>query len=109
MSKVQRREQLKVNSSASVAVNSFEFAINGNDWDVQFVAPAALCTMQGSNDKLNWNTMNDLAGVAITALGSVQRAGLERPKWLRMVVGIDASGPRLFTAILNVQTRSHGS
>ena len=63
--------------------------------------------MEGSNDKLNWNTMTDIGGTAISGLGAVQRVGLERPKHLRFQVATDAGGPREFMAIVNVQKRGN--
>jgi len=88
--------------SDAVLVPSSPFRIGMNHWDVQLVVPAgsALAGMEGSNDKLNWNEMLDAFGNAITTLGSVMRVGINRPKWLRFIVELDASQPRTFTAII---------
>jgi len=99
--KVQRIEHIELTSAAS-AVTSAAFHLGANPWDVQFVAPASLCRIEGSNDKLNWETMKDMFDVEITSLGSVTRVGLERPKWLRFYVAVDAGQPQKFTAIIAV-------
>ncbi len=82
------------------------FRLGGNTWDVQFVAPDSLCTIEGSNDKLNWNLMVDVFSDEITNLGDVMSVGANRPRWLRFNVEADVSQPRNFTAIGNVQKES---
>ena len=95
-------------TSGAGQVESAAFLLGANPWDVQFVAPAALCGMEGSLDKLNWETMNDMFNIPIDGLGSVMRVGLERPKWLRFFVAIDVSEPRIFTAIIIVGKEQGG-
>jgi hypothetical protein len=108
--KVLREEFMELTSGAG-QVEGPAFLLGGNPWDVQFVAPAALCGMEGSMDKLNWETMNDMFNVPIGSpdtLGSVMRVGLERPKWLRFVVATDVSEPRIFSAIVAVGKEQGG-
>lgn len=105
--KVLREEFIELTSGAA-QVESPAFHLGANPWDVQFVAPAALCGMEGSMDKLNWEIMNDMFNVPIDTVGSVMRVGLERPKWLRFFVAIDVSQPRTFSAIVAVGKEQGG-
>lgn len=74
------------------------FRLGANTWDIKFVAPDSLCTIEGSNDKLNWIVMVDAFNLDITSLGDVIKVGVGRPKWLRFNVEADVSQPREFAA-----------
>jgi hypothetical protein len=99
---VQRRKFLALGSLAS-RVETEPFLLGGNAWEVQFKAPAALCGMEGSNDLQEWDTMTDILGVPIVSKNSSTSVGLERPKYLRFFVDIDAGQPQSFSAIIVVQ------
>lgn len=104
--KVLRKEFITLTSAAS-AVQSPWFRLGGNDWDVQFVGPADLYEMQGSNDKLNTFVVNDIGGTPITAgVAGTNRVALDRPEWVRVQIAIDASQPREFNTIIAVQKRA---
>jgi hypothetical protein len=79
------------------------FHLGANTWGIKFIAPDSLCTIEGSNDKLNWNVMVDAFGNEITNLGDVIRVGVNRPRWLRFDVAADISQPRDYTAAGIVQ------
>lgn len=79
------------------------FHLGANTWDIKFVAPDSLCTIKGSNDKLNWNQVVDAFDNEITNLGDVIRVGVNRPRWLRFNVEADVSQPRDFAAAGVVQ------
>ncbi len=100
--KVLREIPVEVTSGAA-QVNSDAIRLGANPWDVQFtLAPDSICLVEGSNDKLIWETMTDMFNVPISGVGEVMRVGLERPKWIRFGVGIDASQPRKFSAIFAI-------
>ncbi len=103
------REEFRRLLSDSVAVRSTPFRLGSNHWDIQFtVAPDALCSIEGSNDKMSWLLLSDAFGNAIDALGQVMRVGLSAPKWLRFVVAADGSPSRGFTSIIAVQKQGSG-
>ena len=89
--------------STVVRVIGSAFHLGANTWGIKFVAPDSLCTIEGSNDKLNWNLMVDAFNNEITNLGDVIRVGVNRPRWLRFSVEADVSQPRDFTAAGIVQ------
>ena len=101
---IQRRKFLELTSAAS-RVMTEPFLLGGNAWEVQFKAPATLCGLEGSNDLQEWDTMTDILGLAIESKNSTTSVGLERPKYLRFFVDIDAGQPQIFSAIINVQKR----
>lgn len=99
---IQIREFLELTSAVS-RVETKPFHLGGNAWEVQFKAPAALCGMEGSNDLQEWDTMNDILGVPIASKNSTTSVGLERPKYLRFFVDIDAGQPQVFSATIVIQ------
>ena len=99
---IQRRKFLELTSAASKVMTE-PFLLGGNAWEVQFKAPASLAGIEGSNDLQEWDTMNDILGVPIASKGSVTSVGLERPKYLRFFVDIDAGEPQVFSATIVVQ------
>lgn len=99
---VQRREFIELTSAAS-RVESAPYLLGGNSWEVQFKGPGALAGIEGSNDLEAWNVMKDLFNVAIDTKTGETVVGLERPKWLRTFVAIDAGQPQVFSQIINVQ------
>jgi hypothetical protein len=89
--------------SAAGYITGPAFRMGSNGWTNQFVAPGALCSLEGSNDKLNWRIMADASNSPISALADAMRVGRNRPAWLRFVVATDAMEPRLFTSIIQNQ------
>lgn len=84
------------------------FRMGSNRWDTQFVAPGALCSIEGSNDKANWRIMTDAVNTPISALSDAMRVGRTLPKWLRFVVAPDTMSARLFTTIIQDQKIMEG-
>ena len=99
---VQRREFIELTSAASEVVSA-PFHLGGNSWEVKFKTAAALNGIEGSYDLEDWDVMTDLFNAPITDRDAGTIVGLERPKWLRTVVSIDASQPREFSSIISVQ------
>ena len=99
---VQRREFIDLTSAAS-RVESAPHLLGGNSWEVQFKGPDALAGIEGSNDLEAWNVMTDLFNNPISGKTGETVVGLERPKYLRTFVSIDAGEPQTFSQIINVQ------
>lgn len=86
--------------SAGTAVEGTPVRTAHNTFDVQVItAPAALFNLQGSEDKVNWNALSDPSGTAITNVATGWFVVREAPEWTRATISIDASFPRLFTAV----------
>lgn len=66
------------------------------------MAPAALITIQISNDGVNWSTGTNDENSDLSSLQSLTETIKERVEWLRVSVAQDASGPRLFTVMFNI-------
>jgi len=108
------RIPIVVTSDAVVAVASDPIHVGGNKLAFQLVStPAALADLEGSLDGTTWVNLNydNLAGAyTLTVLAALAAAGYyevhERPMYVRMVVNIDAAGPRDWYAILIVKKES---
>jgi len=104
-----KRISLVVTSGAA-AVASEPIQTGSNKLAFQIVsAPGNLVDLEGSLDGQTWVNLNDdnVAGAytltAIAAVGAGYHEVFERPAFVRMVVNIDAAGPRDFYAVLIVK------
>lgn len=92
-------------TSAGAAVSSEPVKVAAQPANVQLAVPAAatLVAIEGSNDKVNWSTLNDLAGTPLAALGDGLFEIRETPTWLRFTVALDAAAPRNYEGVFNVE------
>ena len=89
-----------ITSAVANAVNGEWIRGDGQAFDVQIVAPAALVEIQVSEDRNTPNIATDLGAANMTALGNVYRSARERPGWVRAIVAADAGGPRNFVVTI---------
>ncbi len=103
-----KRVLVSLTSSATVAVFGPPIRVGiGNTVEVQFIeAPGALAALQVSFDGEDFDAGTDADGAGITNVAEVTRSLRERPEWVRMSVGIDASGPRVFRGIVGIGLES---
>lgn len=102
------RQSIVVTSDTVVAVASRPIRTDGNPLAFQVInAPAAFVALEGSLDGTNWVDLNyaNLPGAGfimtvMNTLGAGYYAVYERPEFVRMVVAIDAGGPRNYYAVL---------
>ncbi len=100
---VQRTQHFQTTSNGATGVAGPPFYVGGNRVGVQFTGPDALNGLEGSNDKLNWVTLDDVEGNPISSIGLAMLQVQQRPRWIRPTVALDASGPREFPAIVTVE------
>ena len=89
-------------TSAAAEVQSAPVRTGGNPLVVQIIGPAALGGLQGSADRLNWAVLDDEAGDPITLKANAVVHLPHTPMYVRRIVAIDVSQPRLFTTIIGV-------
>jgi hypothetical protein len=106
-----KRHLFGLASDVAVAVASEPFRVHGNKMAFQVIlAPADLVDLEGSLDGFTWVNLNydNAAGAytmtALAAVGPGYYEVFERPVFVRIVVNIDAGGPRDFRAVLIVKT-----
>jgi hypothetical protein len=72
--------------------------------EIQFIlAPANLCHLQVSMDKVNWATAIDNSGVAINNLAAVARSVATLAEYARLSLHPDVGGPRAFAAVMTIR------
>jgi hypothetical protein len=74
------------------------------DAEIQFIlAPANLCHLQVSQDKVNWATAIDNSGVAINNLAQVSRSVATLAEYARFNIHPDQQAPRAFAAVMKIR------